>query len=220
MIVQARWLGLLLLVVLVGYGVQAAQVFNPAGVTSASDYRPPWNSISPDGVCVLDVSLDRTGAVAGIDLLRELPFLTDEVKSAVKTWKFRPATDGIVSLPSHVLAVFFRPPVAGVLAVPPVPPFLPEVTTVGYVPPGITSFSYPEYPSNFAMPGSVVVQGALGPDGNVSEWKVIRAFEPFTRFALEAAEKWRFRAATLDGQPIVSNVVIDFMFRLPQSLER
>jgi hypothetical protein len=213
MIRKLQSLGTFLLVVLIGLSVVAAPPYNPASVISASDDWPKWNSVTPAGVGVLDVSLDATGAVAETSVLRELPSITDQLKSTVKTWKFGPATDGAVSPPSQVLVVFFIAPPAGVTLVPPVSPLLPEDGLAGYVPPGITSFSYPEYPESFFVPGSVVVQGTIGLDGNVGDWKTIRAFEPFTRFALEAAKKWRFRAATLDGQPIVSNVAIDVVFR-------
>jgi hypothetical protein len=146
---KVRSLGTLLLVVSIGFGVAAAPLYNPAGVVWASDDWPKWNSVTPAGVGILDVSLDATGAVAETSVLRELPSITDQLKSTVKTWKFSPATDGTASPPSQVLVVFFIAPPAGVTLAPPVSPLLPEDGLAGYVPPGITSLSYPQYPESF-----------------------------------------------------------------------
>jgi hypothetical protein len=51
--------------------------------------------------------------------------------------------------------------------------------------------------------------------GKIEQVKAVRDFYPFTEFALSAARKWQFQAATLDGKPISSNVAIAFVFSTP-----
>ena len=81
-----------------------------------------------------------------------------------------------------------------------------------YVPPGIISVAYPQYPINAAAPGTVVIQVTVGKSGAIQRMKVVRDLPPFTQLALSAANKWRFQAATLDGKPMTSNIAIAFVF--------
>jgi len=85
----------------------------------------------------------------------------------------------------------------------------------GYVPAGILSVAYPAYPIDAASVGAVVVQVEVNADGRVESPKAIRAFAPFTKFSLEAAKKWRFRPATLNGEPVSSNIAIAFVYSAP-----
>jgi hypothetical protein len=60
-----------------------------------------------------------------------------------------------------------------------------------------------------------VVQVRVNAVGKIDQVKAIREFYPFTQFALSAARQWQFQAATLDGNPISSNVAIAFVFSTP-----
>jgi TonB family protein len=189
--------------------------FKSAEVTSASDIPFPIQSIA-DGVVVLDVSLDAKGAVTGVNVVRDVASLTSPATSAIRTWKFSPATKLGRPEPSTMrIAVVFRP--RSYFAAD--PSFTPVNSTVGpnhadqdYVPPGIVSVAYPQYPINAAAPGTVAIQVTVGKSSAIQHLKVVWDLLPFTQLALNATNKWRFQAATLDGRPVASTLIVAFVF--------
>jgi TonB family protein len=200
---------------LVGAAILLAQSpYEPAAV-SVGNLQPPANSIA-SGIAVLDLSLDATGTLSSVTVLRDLPPLTAAAQSAVALWKFRPSVPGTDGQPSDLLVAFVLTPNVSFPTHPKFAPLVPKARSrSGYVPPGIASVTYAQYPVNSVISGSVVVQVTVGPNGDPHDWQVVRALDPCTPFALDAAKKWRFRPAILDGQPVASNVAIDFLFRPP-----
>jgi outer membrane biosynthesis protein TonB len=189
--------------------------FKPPEVISASDILFPIQSIA-DGVVVLDASLDDKGAITGITVVRDVPSLTSPAISAIRTWKFSPATRPGKPEPSTMrVAVVFRPR-SYFAADPSFTPIYSAGDTnrvnQSYVPPGLVSVTYPQYPINAAVPGTVVIHVTVGKSSAIQHLKVVRDLPPFTQLALSAARKWRFQAATLDGKPVVSNLAIAFVF--------
>ena len=196
--------------------------FRPAEVKSARDIPYPIQSIA-DGVVILDVSLDGTGAIAGSTVLRDIPSLTSPAISSIQSWKFSPASrQGKPEQAVIRIAVVFRP--RSYLAA---GPAFNSVLSEGnshradqnFIPPGIISVSYPQYPINAAVPGTVVIQVTVGKSSAIQHLKVVRDLPPFTQFVLSAVNKWRFQPATLDGKPTTSSLAIAFVFApLPPSL--
>ena len=189
--------------------------FKPAEVISAGDIPYPVQSIA-DGVVVLDVSLDEKGAITKSSVMRDIPSLTSAATSSVQSWKFSPASRQGKPVQSLIrVAVVFRPR-AYFAASPPFTPILSEGESnqadQTYVPPGIVSVSYPQYPINAAAPGTVVIQVTVGRASAIQRVKVVRDLPPFTKFALSAVNKWRFQTATLDGKPVASALGIAFVF--------
>jgi hypothetical protein len=209
--------GILLAIFLFGAAAltMAQAIYMAAEVAAADNFMPPWNSTA-SGIVVLDVSLDATGAVVGVYALRDLPPLTNSAKSAVQSWQFKPASAGSDPQPSDLLTIFVVPPAVSFPTYPHFPSLPPKAGSISaYVLPGIVSASYAEYPVNSVVSGSVVIQVTVGANGKATAWHTVRALDPCTRFALEAAKKWRFRATALDGQPVASKIAIDFIFRPP-----
>ena len=196
----------------------AQTTFNPSTVTSASEIPYPIQSIA-DGVVVVDVSIDDKGAITGSAVVRDVPSLTSSATSSIQSWKFSPASSQGKPVPSVMrIAVAFRP--RSYLAAPPAfTPIVSEGTPNRgdrrYVPPGIISVTYPQYPINAVVPGTVVVQVMVSKSGAIRTVKVVRDVPPFTQFALGAANKWRYQAATLDGKALTSNIAIAFVFAPP-----
>jgi outer membrane biosynthesis protein TonB len=189
--------------------------FRAPEVTSVTGILYPIQSIA-DGVVVLDVSLNDKGAITASTVVRDIPSLTPAATSSIQSWKFTPASRQGKPEPSVVrVAVVFRPRVY-FAAGPVFTPFLSEGGTKRedqrYVPPGIVSVTYPQYPINAAAPGTVVIQVIVGKSQSIQRLKVVRDLPPFTQFALSAANQWRFQAATLNGRPITSNLVVAFVF--------
>jgi TonB family protein len=197
----------------------AQGALKPANVISATDVQFPAGSVAT-GIVVIDVSLDAKGTVTGTYAPRAIASLTATATSSVLAWKYQPASLDSTAVPSIVRVAFaFRP--HAIMA--PSPQFQlllsPEDQTVeakaGYIPPGILAAAYPAYPINAANVGAVVIQLRVNADGKVEAVKVVRPYNPFTKFAIEAARKWQFRAATLQGEPVASNVVLAFVFSSP-----
>ncbi|HEY6213722.1 MAG TPA: energy transducer TonB [Vicinamibacterales bacterium] len=67
------------------------------------------------------------------------------------------------------------------------------------------------------LQGSVWVQCIVGIDGSVSEARVVRALDAvfgLDQEALRAARQWKFRPATLRGEPVPVLVTIELVFTL------
>src|SRR5262249_38534950 len=78
---------------------------------------------------------------------------------------------------------------------------------------GITNMAYPEYPVNSTAWGSVIVQVEIDASGRLMKSSILRAQEPFTRFALVALKKWTFRPAQCSGKAVQSRAAIAFIFQ-------
>jgi outer membrane biosynthesis protein TonB len=189
----------------------------PAEVISAPDIQYPILSVA-SGVVVLDVSLDVKGSVTGSTVVRDIPSLTSVAASSVQSWTFIPAARQGRPEPSVMRIAFAFRPRAYPAADPNFAPILSnrdanqQVQNQAYVVPGIVSASYPGYPLNSAAPGAVVIQVTVSKSGTIERLNVVRDLHPFTDFALSAAKKWRFLAATLEGKPTTSNLAIAFVF--------
>lgn len=199
----------------------AQKTFRPPEIITAGDVQSPINSVA-NGIVILDLSLDSGGQIINIDVPRPIVPFASIARSAVRTWKFKPASLGDAPCPSVLRVAFaFRP--NSFYVTPPVfaPLVEPEGDSsdkpAGYTPPGIMAVAYPGYPINAATVGAVVVQVALDAEGKVSDVAAIRPFNPFTRFALEVAKRWRFSPATLDSAPLPAKLVIVFVFSAPIS---
>jgi TonB family protein len=188
--------------------------FNPAEVSSAGDVQFPVGSVA-SGIVVVDVSLNSKGDVTSTSILRGIASLTPVATSSVEAWKYRPASVGGTPQASLLRVAFaFRPRV--IMASPPVfEPMLKGDVTMdaksGYIPPGVLGVSYAAYPIDAATVGAVVAMVEVGADGKVGDVKLIRSYNPFNRFSLEAAKKWQFRPATFRGEPVASIIVIAFV---------
>jgi TonB family protein len=217
-------IGFLLLVGLSG-PASPQQTYKPPAVASAGDVYVPYQVVV-DGLFVLDVSLGDDGAIQKVDSLRDPGAMLGSAKTSVRSWKFQPASKGSSSAPSRMTVSFlYRPPTGGLSsAVPPkdfspvLPPDQPESSEHdNYVPVGVLSFAYPEYPVNSVASGSVVVQLTVDSSGEVKGVDFLHRMEGFNSFVSEALKKWRFQAATFNGKPITSKTVIAFAFQPPHS---
>jgi len=206
------------IVVSCGIPALAQSTFRPARVTFATDVQFPITSIA-SGIVVVDVSIDSKGAVTGTAVQRDIASLTSVATSAVRDWKYTPAYLDGTPQPSVLRVAFaFRP--RAIMAAP--PSFAPlqqddgiQGSKSGYIPPGILAVAYPAYPIDAASVGAVAVQLRVNADGKIDNLKIIRAFPPFTRFSLDAAKKWQFRPATLNREPVASNIAIAFVYATP-----
>ena len=203
----------------------AQQIYKTAEVTSAGDAYVPYQVVV-DGLFVLDVSVDDDGAVQGIDALRNPGAMIGAAKTSIRSWKFQPASKDRKSISSRMTVIFvYRPPNYGNAgAVPPksfssvLPPDHSDSSEGGnYIPVGVLSFAYPEYPANGVAWGSVVVQLTIDRSGDVTHVDFLHKMAGFDSLATDALKEWKFQAASFNGNPITSKTVIAFVFQPPSS---
>jgi protein TonB len=198
----------------------------PPQVVSVSDAYLPYQVVF-DGLVVLDVSLDEQGKIVGTKALRDPGAMVPAAVSSLRTWKFVPSLLGQTAVPSEMTVAFlYRPPNNGPAA--PLPPkdFKPvlpqsqEHPRIDYVPAGIVSFVYPDYPLNSVAWGSVVVQITVNTLGQIEDTKVLHGMEPFTPYAVGALQKWKFQPATLNGKPLSSQIAVAYVFQTPYAANK
>jgi TonB family protein len=201
----------------------AQQTYKPPEVASAGDVYVPYQVVV-DGLFVLDVSLDPDGTIQKIYALRDPGAMIGAAETSAHTWKFRPASKDGTAAPSRMTVSFlYRPPNYTNLGAPPkgfspvLPSDQPESAQDKYIPVGILSFAYPDYPVNSVISGSVVVQVTVDSSGDVKGVEFLHGIKIFNNFVSAALKQWRFQAATLNGKPITSKIVIAFAFQPPHS---
>ena len=84
--------------------------------------------------------------------------------------------------------------------------------------PEVVMSSVPEYPDlakRIGLEGSVTVNVLLDKEGKVKKTQLMKSTDDvFTQPALEAAKKWIFTPAIMNGKPVLVWVAIPFRFRL------
>src|SRR5271169_6625505 len=80
----------ILLLGMAARGQSGGGKYHSAGIAQGGDIAYPMNSQSP-GYVTLDVSLDATGAVQSVNVVRDTPPFTSTAQSAVNAWQFTPA---------------------------------------------------------------------------------------------------------------------------------
>ncbi len=199
--------------------------YAPPSVVSAGDSYVPYQVVK-DGLFVLDLALSDAGTIERIDRLRNPGAMIGAAETSVRSWKFEPAFQDGKPTNSRLTAVFvYRPPnygAAGAVSpehfVPVIPPDQEKADQrTKYVPVGIMSFDYPEYPVNSVASGSVVVQVTVSDSGDIAEVEFLHTMAGFDGLVREALKKWQFRPASLAGGPIPAKIVIAFVFQAPPS---
>ena len=83
----------------------------------------------------------------------------------------------------------------------------------GYMPPGIYSATYADYPASTIAASTTVVQLTVKSDGIISNVQAVRSVRGgFLSMAEKAAKSWQFEPAMLKGSPVTSKIAIAFVF--------
>jgi TonB family protein len=178
------------------------------------------------GEVLLEVSVDRTGAVSGIRPLRETATFTERMTQAVKTWHFTPSeaeipaarrkpggpTTETVDTKVLVAGVFRRPSVIGVTPGEPIR----DVATASTEIPYPTSVVTPAYPPGTMSPGVVLVAVRVNARGRVSDAKIRIPSAGFESAALSTSRQWKFRPANSGGANVPAVAYIVFGFLVPK----
>jgi len=87
----------------------AQQTYTPPEVTSAGDAYTSYNVVF-DGLFVLDIGLSNEGDIRRVEALRDPGSMLGAAKTSVRTWGFRPASEGGKQKPSRLTVAFlYRP---------------------------------------------------------------------------------------------------------------
>jgi TonB family protein len=202
----------------------AQQTYTPPEVNSAGDAYTSYNIVF-DELFVLDIGLNDEGDIRQIGALRNPGSMLGAAKTTVHSWKFQPASEGSKPRASRLIVAFVYLPAnygtAGAVPsknfAPVIPPAQSDDSSDDYVPVGILSFTYPDYPINSVVWGSVLVQATVDSAGDVKDVNLLHGMANFNSFAREALKRWRFRAGTLRGRPVTSKIVVAFIFQPPHS---
>jgi len=179
------------------------------------------------GEVLLEVTVDRTGAVSVIKPLRDTVTFTERMTQAVRTWRFKPAERDIptaqrkaggplterVDTKVLVAGVFRRPSVIGLTLGEPVR----DVAVASADIPFPTSTVPPAYPPAALSPGVVLVEVSVNAKGGVSDAKVRLSSPGFDSAALTTARQWQFRPGKSGGASAPAVAYIVFGFPVPKN---
>jgi TonB family protein len=189
----------------------------PPDISTASDIAYPVNTLAAGAVSLL-LTLDSSARIQNMMILRDFQPLTSSVQNAVQNWTFAPASLNGQRVSSNLsVSVIFNifNPAGGaayqslVLA----PPQTPVPDASQYIPPQITMASFANYPENSVSKGTVVLDVTVGKGGQPKKIRVVQGVQTLTQQSVNAVKTWSFNPATIQGQPIASQIVIAFVFQ-------
>jgi len=109
---------------------------------------------------------------------------------------------GLVQVSSQPAAPVSKLPVGGDVK---------EAVLISSVPP-----TYPAMARTQHVSGSVVVDALIEPNGRVSTMKVVSGPAILQQAAMDAIKQWKYRPASLDGNPVAMHLTVTIQFRAPQ----
>lgn len=189
-----------------------------AKLSQAGSIVYPMNAQQP-GFVSLNVNVASDGSVQQVNVVRDVPPLTNAVQSALASWQFTSATlkgqavSGIV--PVDVAFNPYNPSGVGLPG-----ESLPSsagAASGDYQPAICQNASYANYPPNTVASGTVVLQVHVSASGQVGKVQVLRGHGVLSGPAAAAVKTWSFAPATYKGKALSSNVVVAFVFAPPQA---
>jgi TonB family protein len=194
------------------------QNYREARVVQASDIVFPAAS-AVTGIVTLGVSVDATGTVQNVTVIRDVAPLTAAAQAGLQNWKFSPAMKNGKPVAGNVrVQVVFNP-------------YNPGDTGIGggggasgtggngssgdFQLAQLQTANYAQYPVNTVASGTVVVLVRVDVSGKVQDAKVMRGSGPLADAATRAAKGWGFAPATCRGKAVPSVVPVAFVFASP-----
>lgn len=217
--------GVLLLTMLVAAWALTSEAkepahFVPASVSTAGDIPYPASGLDA-GVVTLSVDLDKIGRVIAVTILRDISSVSGPAAAAVRSWTYTPATRDGKPVPSTLtINIVYDPGFLGADNIPlPPPSQVQPISTKdpAFFPPQLNTATFAPYPAKAKAQGAVVLNVTLDTNGNAAQVATLRDVPPLTASATGALKNWNFSAATYEGNPIQSHMVVAFVFRSPSA---
>jgi TonB family protein len=194
--------------------------FVPANVSKAGDIPYPTSSLDA-GVVTLSVQVDKTGQVLGVGILRNISSVSGTAAEAVRSWTYSPAMrDGKPVASTLTINIVYDPGFLGADNIPlPPPSQVQPISTKdpAFFPAQLNTATFAPYPAKAKVQGAVVLNVTLDTKGNAAKVATLRDVPPLTASATGALKNWNFSAATYEGKPIQSHMVVAFVFRSPSA---
>jgi TonB family protein len=194
--------------------------FVPANVSRAGNIPYPTNSLDA-GVVTLSIDLDKTAQVTGVGILRDISSVSGPAAEAVRSWTYTPATrDGKPVASTLTINIVYDPGFLGADNIPlPPPSQVQPVSTKdpAFFPAQLNTATFGPYLAKTKVQGTVVLDVTLDKNGNIANVATLREVPPLTASATGALKNWNFSAATYEGNPIQSNMIVAFVFRSPSA---
>ncbi len=194
--------------------------FVPANVSKAGNIPYPASSLDA-GVVTLSVDLDETGQVTAVAILRDIPSVSGPAIAAVRSWTYAAATlDGKPVTSTLTINIVYDPGFLGADNIPLPPPAQTQPISKkdpAFFPPQLNTATFAPYPAKTKAQGAVVLNVTLDQNGNAAKVATVRDVPPLMASATGALKKWNFSAATYEGKPIQSHMVVAFVFRSPSA---
>ena len=193
--------------------------FVPANVSKAGNILYPTSSLDA-GVVTLSVDLDKTGQVTGVAILRDITSVSGPAAVAVRSWTYMPATlDGKPVASTLTINIVYDPGFLGADNIPlqPASQIQPSTKDPVFFSAQLNTATFAPYPANAKAQGAVVLNVTLDSNGNAAKVVTMRGVPPLTASATGALKNWNFSAATYEGKPISSHVIVAFVFRSPST---
>ena len=199
--------------------IGAGNSYHGAGVGHAGEVTYPMNS-GTTGIVTLEVSVDATGKVQNVRVVRDVPPLSSAAQSAVQIWQFTPAlVNGQAAAGRVGVNVVFNPFNPSGVGHPGA--LLQPANSNGepmngdFQPAQVTAASYATYPPNTVMAGTVVLQVRVGSVGKVHGVIVVRGTGSLSGTASKAVKTWEFTPASYKGKAVASDVVVAYVIASP-----
>ncbi len=187
--------------------------FEPAEAISVGEISLP-SAPGAIGTVVLNAVVVEEGKPQSIEIRRGISGLTELATAAVKDWTFSPAIFKGKPVTSRIaVAVTYSPPGAfpETVSLPPPTPQNDEAIQAEFQPPEVIGAEFVLYPVDSNAAGTVVLEVDLNKEGVPGEVKILKDLPPLTSQAQKTLPKWRFRAATDNGRPVPSKIILVFV---------
>ena len=164
------------------------------------------------GIVGLELRIAPSGIVQEAIVIDDSPPFTEELRKVVRLWRFEPPAVEGTPAPARVavLGLFRAPTLLG--GAPPDPT---RISSPSEEIPYPTSTTTPAYPPQALDSGVVMLEVEVDEKGAVADVEILNQTEGFDAVAVEAARKFRFQPAKLDGRPLRSFAVVIFGFPQP-----
>lgn len=190
--------------------------FEAIRVVSAVGAVYPLDSLG-NGTLVLRVTVDGAGKFEKIGVIFGIQSLTQGAESAVRKWKFEPATLNGKPVTSSMIAAFTYGtwPFAIAFGAPGPQEQVGDHAASFFTPVKVIANAPAPYPFFSVAAGTVVLEVTVDEAGAVKNISVLHDIPSLTEPAEKAVRRWKFKAATLDGKPVTTSMVASFAFRVP-----
>jgi outer membrane biosynthesis protein TonB len=200
-----------------------SRAFVPPRLLTANVPLPPPPTVVGGGEVMIEVVVDRTGAVTHPVVVRSTSPYTQMVLTSVALWRFEPARatteKGIeesVDMPVMIAAIYRPPAVYD-------NPVLGEPARSVRAPSGDVAYpiataapAFPVLAPSFNLSGSALLfEVGLSETGQITAMRAVVSDPGFESSARAALVKWRFRPASYRGRTISSTAYVLFGFRPP-----